>query len=123
MILIIYLFFVICINLTSYIIYEFIIGELFLNNYISELAGICKLPLEAISKNFKLIWFGTTGLYVANFKKIIDYSQDKVVLKINNNTLEIMGRELLISLINKGEILIKGRINSVSLGVVNEKSK
>ena len=45
------------------------------------------------------------------------------MLKINNNTLEIVGTELLISLINKGEILIKGRINSVSLGVVNEKSK
>ncbi len=92
-----------------------------MDNYISELASICKLPFEDITKNFKLIWFGSTGLYVANYKRIIDYNSDKVVLKINNNTLEIFGENICISLINKGEILIKGNISSVSLGVVNEK--
>lgn len=92
-----------------------------MNNYISELTNICKLPFEDVTKNFKLIWFGVTGLYIANYKKIIDYSKQKVVLKISNNTLEVIGQELIISLINKGEILIKGSINSISLGVVDEK--
>ncbi len=92
-----------------------------MDNYISELASICKLPFEEITKNFKLIWFGTSGLYVANYKKILDYNREKVVLKIINNTIEITGQSLIISLINKGEILIKGSINSISLGVFNEK--
>ena len=92
-----------------------------MNNYISELSSICKLPMELVDKNFKLIWFGLAGLYVANYKKIIDYNSKRVVLKITNNTLEIIGRDLSISLINKGEILINGKVNSVSLGVVNDK--
>ena len=93
-----------------------------MNNYISELSSICKLPMELIDKNFKLIWFGAMGLYIANYKKIIDYNCERIVLKITNNTLEIVGNDLEISLINKGEILIKGKVNSISLGVVDEKN-
>lgn len=93
-----------------------------MDNYISELSNICKLPMEIIDKHFKLTWFGATGLYIANYKKIIDYNCERIVLKITNNTLEIVGNDLEISLINKGEILIKGKVNSISLGVVDEKN-
>lgn len=86
-----------------------------------ELSKICKLPFEEISKSFKLIWFGLSGLYVSNFKKIIDYRREFVVLKIPNNTIEIAGQNLEISLINKGELVISGNIEKVALGVSNEK--
>ena len=46
-----------------------------------------------------------------------------VVLKIINNTLEVSGEDLNISLINKGEIIIRGNILGISLGVNNEKKK
>ena len=85
------------------------------------MANICKLPFEQISKSFKLIWFGVNGLYISNFKKIIDYRKEMIVLKISNNTLEISGNDLNISLINKGEILITGNITQISLGVKNER--
>ena len=94
-----------------------------MDNYIDEMASICTLPFEEVSKSFKLIWFGCNGLYVSNFKKIIDYRKEMVVLKITNNNLEISGEDLNISLINKGEIIIKGNIASVSIGVSNEKKK
>ena len=86
-----------------------------------ELSKICKLPFEEITKSFKLIWFGLSGLYVSNFKKIIDYRREFVVLKIPNNTIEIAGQNLEISLINKGELVISGNIEKVALGVSNEK--
>lgn len=86
-----------------------------------ELSKICKLPFEEITKSFKLIWFGLSGLYISNFKKIIDYRREFVVLKIPNNTIEIAGQNLEISLINKGELVISGNIEKVALGVSNEK--
>jgi sporulation protein YqfC len=94
-----------------------------LENYIKELINVCKLPFDEITKNFKLIWFGNNGLYVSNFKKIIDYRQESIVLSIKNNTLEIKGSELKISQINKGEMVVIGKINYVALGVNNEVKK
>lgn len=94
-----------------------------MDNYVAEMSKICKLPFEEVSKSFKLIWFGFNGLYISNFKKIIDYRKEMVVLKIINNTLEVSGEDLNISLINKGEIIIRGNILGISLGVNNEKKK
>lgn len=95
-----------------------------MNNYIKELASICKLPFNEISKDFKVIQLGTKSIYVSNYIKIIDYSTEKLVLKVKNNSLEIIGTDLFISQINKSEIVVKGNINSFSLGmgVANEKN-
>ena len=92
-----------------------------MENYIKEIVGICKLPFDEINKTFKVIQLGTRGIYVCNFKKIIDYTHERVVLKVVNDTLEIGGENLSISKINKGEIVIVGKIHSVGLGNVNEK--
>lgn len=94
-----------------------------MNNYIKELASICKLPFNEISRDFKIIQLGSKSIYVSNYIKIIDYSTEKLVLKVKNNTLEIVGSNLFISQIDKSEIVVKGNINSSSLGagVINEK--
>jgi sporulation protein YqfC len=92
-----------------------------MDNYISEIINICKLPFEEVSKDYKVVILGGKSIYVTNYKKIIDYSSNKVVLKIKNNTLEIAGDSLEINQINKGEILISGKIYSCGLGVVGEK--
>lgn len=94
-----------------------------MTNFISEIAGICKLPFSEILKDFKIIQLGKKAIYICNYKKIIDYSSEKVVLKIQGNTLEIGGKDLFISQINRGEIIIKGDIYNVGLGVIYEKDK
>lgn len=92
-----------------------------MNNYINELASVCKLPFNEVLNDFKIIQIGSRVIYVSNYIKIIDYSVEKVVLKIKNNTFEINGSDLFISQINKKEIVIKGNISSCGLGVINEK--
>lgn len=92
-----------------------------MENYIKEILSICKLPYSEIGGDYKVINIGGKAIYICNFKKIIDYSSIRVVLKIKNNTLEIGGENLVINQINKGEILISGIINSCNLGVVGEK--
>jgi len=92
-----------------------------MENYIKEVVEICKLPFEEIGKDYKVILIGGKAIYICNYKKIIDYSLNKVVLKITNNTLEISGDNLEINQINKGEIIISGKIYSFGLGVVGEK--
>ncbi len=92
-----------------------------MDNYIKELVGICKLPFNEIGRDFKLIQLGNKIIYVSNFIKIIDYSAEKLVLKVTKNTLEITGTDLYISMINKKEIVIKGNLIAFSLGVTNAK--
>ena len=87
-----------------------------MNNFIEELSDIIKLPFNEISKDSKVVMIGNKVLYVSNFIKILDYSSEKLSLKVYKNYLEIAGSNLIISQINKGEIIVKGNIMSYSFG-------
>ncbi|MBQ7351896.1 MAG: YabP/YqfC family sporulation protein [Clostridia bacterium] len=94
-----------------------------MENYIQELSKICKLSFDEVTKNFKIIQLGSYGVYVCNYLKLLDYSSEKIVLKIKHNILEIVGEDLLIAQINKGEIVIRGKIFSTGLGLKNAKTR
>lgn len=87
-----------------------------MNNFLEELSNIVKLPFNEISKDFKIIMIGNKILYISNYIKILDYSSEKLSLKVYKNYLEISGSNLIISQINKGEIVIKGNIIAYSFG-------
>ena len=92
-----------------------------MDNLIQELSDIIKLPFNEINKDFKLIMLSNKMIYVSNYIKILDYSTEKLVLKVHKDFIEIKGENLFISQINKHEIIIKGTILSYCLGVGNEK--
>ena len=94
-----------------------------MNNFFKEIVGIAKLPFNEILKDFKVIMISNKVIYVSNYIKILDYSTEKVVLKVHNNILEIQGDNLFISQINKSEIVIKGIIDAYFLGVNDAKNK
>lgn len=95
-----------------------------MDNYIEEIINVTKLPFNEISKDVKVVMISNKILHISNFIKILDYNKEKLVLKINKNTLEIEGSNLTISLINKGEIIVKGDIFKIGFGEsVNEKNK
>lgn len=94
-----------------------------MENYISEIVDICKLPFDEVLKDYKVIAISSKALYISNYKKILDYSQERVVLKIPADTLEILGENMCIRQINKGEIVISGKIYSFSLGSVKNEKK
>lgn len=95
-----------------------------MDNYIEELVGIARLPFNEIMKDVKVILVSNKIMYVCNYIKILDYSKERLVIKIPKNTLEVSGEDLYISQINKGEIVIKGKIFNFGFGdVINEKNK
>ena len=91
-----------------------------MDNFIKEISNVAKLPFNEIFKDFKLMMISNRALYVSNYIKILDYSDEKLTLKVYKNILEITGKDLYISQINKNEIIIKGIIFSCSLGGNNE---
>jgi len=93
-----------------------------MDNFIQELSNIVKLPFDEINKDFKIISLSNKSLYISNYIKILDYTPNRVVLKVYKDFLEILGSELCISQINKNEIILKGNILSILFGGKNEKS-
>ena len=87
-----------------------------MDNFVQELIDIVKLPFNEISKDVKIILLSKKVLYVSNYQKILSYSTEKIILKSKKDCMEIIGSDLQISQINKGEIIIKGNIISFGFG-------
>lgn len=89
-----------------------------MDNYIEELINVAKLPFNEAINDIKAIMVGCSVLYLSNYKRLLDYSKEKISLKIKNSRIEILGEDLYLLQINKGEIIIKGIIKSINFGDV-----
>ena len=87
-----------------------------MENYINEIIEICKLPLNEICDDFKIICVKNKIVYICNFKKILDYTHERIIVKTNKNNLTVSGENLEIKQMNKGEIVLTGEIVDISFG-------
>lgn len=95
-----------------------------MDNYFNEIIGAVKLPFNEINKDTKIMLVGNKVLYVSNYIKILDYSTERIVVKVYKNILEILGQNISISQINKREMIIKGTLNVIQYSEGNnEKNK
>lgn len=78
--------------------------------YLSELLGEDNvLHLNSVS----VTWVGKT-ICIQNYKKIITYSPEKIVLKTHNELLNVVGKNLKIKTLDPGEIVVVGDISTLS---------
>lgn len=93
-----------------------------MDNLISELFSICKLPFNEIMDDYKIIMISNKSLYLSNYIKILEYSNERIrVLVKKRKEIAFEGTNLKIRQINKSELIISGLINICNLGVSNEK--
>ena len=65
--------------------------------------------------NFKATLLGENSLYLENVKKILGFNSDSIVLLIGKKTFEIKGEELFIKKYYGGDVVICGKIKSLSI--------
>ena len=94
-----------------------------MNNYFEEIINICKIPINEITNELKVIMVGNRIIYISNFKKIIEYGSNKISLKTKHSNYDIVGNELVIAQINKSELVIKGNINACGVNLNYENKK
>lgn len=95
-----------------------------MDNYIEELINVAKLPFNEIVNDSKLLLISNKAFYLSNYKKLLDYSTSKIAVKTKKSTITIIGENLEIQQINKGEIIIKGSVYSINFGdIINEGKK
>ena len=78
-----------------------------------ELAERLALPEDALLGTAKLTVTGGRRLLVENHRGVMDYGRDRIVVSLGRGKLNISGAELVIAAMNRRELLISGRIQSV----------
>lgn len=90
-------------------------------NFLEEIVNICGLPYNELNNCHKIIQVGNKILYISNFIRIVDYSDKRLVLKVKKDLIEVVGQNLEIRLLNKGEVIVTGDILFSKFGEMNEK--
>ena len=72
-----------------------------MENYLNEIISACKLPFSEVVSEFKVVQISKKIIYICNYKKILDYSSNRVALKTAKDVVEIIGNDLVISQIEK----------------------
>ena len=62
---------------------------------------------------FKLTLIGTRALFIQNYIKILNYSSNKIVFKIKNDILTVVGENFEIKEMGKQEIIVVGTVFSI----------
>lgn len=82
-----------------------------LRDIADDLAEKLELPSEALGTAAKLSITGGRRALIENHKGIIEYGRERIVIGTEKGRIVISGHELLLSAMNKSELLITGKIN------------
>jgi sporulation protein YqfC len=74
------------------------------------------LPAEQLQRLPRLTWIGQSQLYIEHYEQMLNFSEQSLRLQTTFGDLTISGMQLRISGIHEDEILVEGKIISVSYG-------
>lgn len=77
--------------------------------------------LNNLIENYPIITMhGTKEVYIENFKLILSLNETQAIIKAGSEIIEISGKNILIEYMNKDDIKLYGKINSIKLTEVSE---
>ena len=78
--------------------------------FIKELLKYVDADVSTLLGEFKLTLIGTRALFVQNYIKILNYSNDKIIFKVKNDIITILGENFKIKEMGKNEIVVVGNV-------------
>lgn len=79
----------------------------------NKIIDTCQLPKDVLSGAAVISMTGNTELLIENFKNIIKYQSDILILQCKRNQLQITGKNLNIEFYTNEEIKIIGNISEL----------
>ena len=79
-----------------------------------KIADYCELPKDILLGVPILSLTGNREIFVENFKKILDISQEKITVLCKEYTITICGKDLGVLLYSKEEVNIHGCIKEIT---------
>jgi len=83
--------------------------------FLEEIKEKFKNNLDISALNYKIYILGNTGALIFGIKDISLMSDNKIILNLKKQKLEINGTNLHIKSYGKGEIFLGGKINKAEL--------
>lgn len=80
----------------------------------ASLANFLDLPPEVVLNLPQLIIFGNRRLSLQNHQGIMEYTGERVRVKVTNGEVEVAGRELVIRSILQQEVVLEGFIRQIT---------
>lgn len=81
-------------------------------NILKELCEIAGVKYEEINTEPKIYWYKNM-LVLNEFRKILSYNKENIVVSTKNNRLNIEGEDMMIKQLCKEELIISGKIGKV----------
>ena len=78
-----------------------------------QIMNTCQLPKDVLAGAAIISMTGNTEILIENFKNIIKYQPDILILQCKKNQIQITGKNLGIELYTNEEIKIKGYITEI----------
>jgi sporulation protein YqfC len=78
----------------------------------SKVASLFELPGEVLLDVARVSLVGDTELLLENHKGIMEYQNDRLVLRVPHGSAVITGNDLAIVTISPEQILVRGKIRS-----------
>lgn len=85
-----------------------------MSSIIEELSKYLSVPFNEVL-DYKYTVINNNVINIAGYKKIINYSTELVTLSIKKNELVIDGKDLKIKELDKGNLVLVGKINKIYL--------
>lgn len=81
-------------------------------NVLKELCEIVDVQYDEINNQTKIFWYNEV-VVIHDYRRLLKYDSDSVIVSTQNNRLIIEGTNLKIVQISKNELIIKGKTSKV----------
>ncbi len=85
------------------------------NNFLQSLAAKTSLPCDLLEGEFRLELRGSREMYICGCKKILEYSEERIVIRAKLFNVVIEGHELECASFHCSGIVVEGSIKSIDL--------
>lgn len=81
-------------------------------NILKELCDIVDVKYEEINSETKIYWYKNV-LVLNEYRKVLTYTRENILVSTKNNRLNIEGENLKINKLSKEELIVSGKIGKV----------
>ena len=85
-------------------------------SFFSEVARAMGLDSIKIANGFQIINYSGEAVYVEGFTQVLSISDEEIALKLKKGKIVVAGEDLIVSTLEKGSVIIMGKINEVRNG-------